>query len=393
MIHLSKPKFNDNAYKYIKDCLDSSWVSYAGDYVSKLENAVKDYTNAEYAIALNGGTSALMLALHIAGVGHNDEVLVPSLTFIATINAIKHVGAEPVFMDCDNTLNIDSQKTMSFIEKECTTTRLGLQNNRTGRLVKAILPVHIFGNLSDAPIALNKVAKENGLRIIEDAAEALGTWSYSGAGQGMHAGTFGDMGILSFSFNKMITAGGGGMIITNNKEYGEKAKYLALQAKDDAVNYVHNDVGYNLGLTNIAAALAYSQMEDLGQFLTTHHTCWDTYKEELKNTPGIELIGPSSKYIKEESNFWLIGIKVNKEKFGIDKNELMRQLYVNGVQTRPLWIPSHLQMPYLKCQRYRLEKTELIWKETLCLPSGNTTTAEQCREVARIINELQKERS
>lgn len=389
MIPLAEPKISENAWKYVKSCLDTGWISYAGDYVDKLEQQVKAYTGAKHAVAVNGGTSGLMLALRLAGVGHEDEVLVPSLTFIATINAIKHVGAEPVFMDCeDYDLNMDWGKTLQFIEEECVKTPLGLQNKLTGRRVKAILPVHILGNLSAAPIALQRVAKEYRLAIIEDAAEAMGTWCTSGAGKDRHAGTYGDLGVFSFSFNKMVTAGGGGLIITDNEEYGKRGKYLALQAKDDIVRYVHNDVGYNLGLTNIGAALACSQMECLDTFLDSHRLWWKTYSEELEDLPGLTVFSPPN---EEEANFWLIAVTIDENKFGMNPEKLMTKLYTKGVQTRPLWMPSHMQAPYLRCQRFRIEKTEQVWRKTLCIPSGNTMTTSTCKEVVEAIREVQRE--
>lgn len=388
MIPLAEPSIGPNAWKYVKNCLDTGWISYAGDYVDKLEQQIKDYTGARHAIAVNGGTSGLMLALRVAGVSPGDEVLVPSLTFIATINAIKHVGAEPVFMDClDYDFNMDWGKTQQFIEEECVMTPLGLQNKLTGRPVKAIMPVHVLGSLAAAPVALQRTAIEYGLSIIEDAAEALGTWCVGGAGHGKHAGTHGDMGVFSFSFNKIVTAGGGGIIITDNDEYGRRAKYLALQAKDDAIRYIHNDVGYNLGLTNMGAALACSQMEDLEQFLSTHHLCWRTYCEELKDIPGLEVFSPPN---EKETNFWLVALVINENEFGMNAMELMTKLYTVGIQTRPLWMPAHLQVPYFRCQKFRIEKTEQIWRKALCIPSGNTMNMSLCEQVARSVREIQR---
>lgn len=383
MIPLAEPSIGKSAWEYVKNCLDTGWISYAGDYVDRLEQEIRSYTGTRHAIAVNGGTSGLMLALRLAGVGPGDEVLVPSLTFIAPINAIKHVGAHPVFMDCqDFDLNMDWGKTQQFIEEECVQTPLGLQNKLTGRTVKAILPVHILGTLSDAPMALQKIAKDSGLAIVEDAAEALGTWCTSGAGRNRHAGTHGDIGVFSFSFNKMVTAGGGGMLVTDNEEYGKRAKYLSLQAKDDTVRYVHNDVGYNLGLTNMNAALACSQMEDLEYFVDSHYLWWTTYQKELEGTPGVEVFSPPN---EEESNFWLVALTVDKDTFGMDTEQLMTKLYTKGIQTRPLWMPGHLQVPYSRCQTFRLEKTEPIWRRMLCVPSGNTMSVSLCEEVANTI--------
>ena len=388
MIPLAEPSIGVNAWEYVKNCLDTGWISYSGDYIDKLENNIKEYTGAKYAVAVNGGTSGLMLALRLCGIGPGDEVLVPSLTFIATINAIKHVGAEPVFMDCEDfDMNMDCGKTIAFIENHCVKTRAGLLNKVSGRKVKAILPVHILGTLSLAPVALKRVAEDNGLVIIEDAAEALGTWCRSGAGQGKHAGLHGDIGVFSFSFNKMITAGCGGMVITDNDEYGKRAKYLALQAKDDPVLYIHNDIGYNLGLTNMGAALACSQMEEINNFIDNHYLWWTIYKEELANVPGLKVFSPPD---EEEANFWLTAITIDKDKFGMDIKQLMSRLYLKGIQSRPLWTPNHLQLPYLRCQKFRIEKTEPIWRKTLCLPSGNTMTASLCKEVANAIKVVQE---
>ena len=266
MISLSVPNISGNEWKYVKECLDTEWVSSAGKYVNLFESKIEDFTKAKHAIACVNGTSALQVSLRLAGVSPGSEVITSTLTFIAPVNSIIYNQASPVFMDCDDYYNIDVEKTIEFIEKK-TIFKNGMSYNKTTNAhISAIIPVHVWGNavyLDD----LVKICRERNISIVEDSSESLGTFYTSGKYSGKHTGTIGKIGNLSFNGNKIITCGGGGMILTNDTLIAEKAKYLTTQAKDDPIRYIHNEVGYNFRLTNIQSALGVAQLENLNEFL------------------------------------------------------------------------------------------------------------------------------
>lgn len=378
MIPLIEPSIGAKAKEYILDCLDSGWISYAGGYVDKIEEGICKYTGAKHAIATNSGTAGIMLALKLAGVGGTDEVIVPTLTFIATVNAVRHLGAHPVFMDCDDYLNIDQYKVIDFIESKYEKTLFGLRNKSTRRILKAILPVHVFGTPADLD-HLMIYAREKEIPIVEDAAESLGSWFT----EGNHTGTAGKLGVFSFSFNKIITGGTGGIIVTNDGEIAKRGKYLSLQAKDDPVRYIHNDVGYNLGLTNLNAALALSQLEQIDSFIHKRHATRMIYEERFMHTRGVKMVDIPSNCLP---NYWIHGIIVEPDKYGMDREELMIRLGKKGIQARPLWGLNHQQKPYKHYYAHKIEKAKYYYDRVLNIPSGNTLTPEQIEIVAETIN-------
>ena len=266
MIPLSVPNLKGKEWQYIKKCIDTNWVSSAGSFVKKFEDAICAYTKAGYAVACINGTAGLQIALKLCGVSQHDEVIVPTLTFIAPVNAVTYLGAEPIFMDCDDFMNIDPVKLREFCTKECTLTKNGLKNKSTGRTIKALVPVHVFGNPCDMQ-EIMKIARQYQLKVIEDATESLGACYSSGIYKNKFTGTIGDIGVFSFNGNKIITTGGGGMIVTGNKAIAQKARYLVEQAKDDPVNYIHHEIGYNYRLTNIQAAMGLAQLKQLKKFI------------------------------------------------------------------------------------------------------------------------------
>ena len=268
MIPLSVPCLGGNEWKYVKECLDTEWVSTAGKYVERFETDFRAYVGASHAVACVNGTAALQVALRIVGVLPGDEVIVPTLTFIATVNVVKYLGGEPVFMDCDDFYNIDFEKTVDFLQRHTEMKNGNTYNRLTGRRIAAVIPVHIFGNAARLPEFV-AICRERNIRIIEDAAESIGTFYDAPDAGKRHTGTIGDIGCFSFNGNKIITTGGGGMVVTNDPDFAEKAKYLTTQAKDDEVRYVHNEVGYNFRLTNVQAAIGVAQLELLPGYLET----------------------------------------------------------------------------------------------------------------------------
>jgi len=243
-IPLSVPSLNGNELQYVKECIDKEWVSSAGKYVDLFEQKIAEYTGAKYAVACVNGTAAIQVSLRLAGVNPGDEIIVPSLTFIASINAVAYNNATPIFMDADEYYNIDVEKTIEFIENETVFKNGCTYNKSTDKKISAILPVHVWGNacLFDELVSL---CKKSNIAIVEDACESLGTFYNDGKFSGKHPGTIGKLGSLSFNGNKIITTGGGGMILTDDKELAERAKYLTTQAKDNPIRYVHDEIGYN----------------------------------------------------------------------------------------------------------------------------------------------------
>lgn len=386
MIPLSVPSIKGNEWKYIKECLDTEWVSSAGKYVDKFEKAICRYTGAKYAVACVNGTSGLQVALQLTGIEPNNEVIVPDLTFIAPVNVVKYLNAEPVFMDCDDYMNIDAEKLYDFFRNECEMNDVGLKNKKSGRIIKAIIPVHIFGNPCNMA-QIMEIAKKYDLKVVEDATESLGAFYTEGVYKNRFTGTIGDLGVYSFNGNKIITAGGGGMIVTNDEEMAKKAKYLTTQAKDDPIRYIHNEIGYNFRMTNLQAALGIAQLENLDDFIKVKKGNFELYEKELKNVDGIKLLGiPKG----TSSNYWFYSLIIEKNKYGMDREELMQKLNERGIQTRPIWRLNHLQKPYLKNQSFKIEKALWFWKKALNIPCSSNLTEKEIVMVASAIKSLKE---
>lgn len=370
MIPLSVPSLKGNELKYVKECLDTEWVSSAGTYVERFESDLASFVGAPQAVACVNGTAALHVALVILGVRPGDEVLVPTLTFIATINAVRYVGAEPVFMDCDDFYNVDVEKIVEFLAKETEFRNGNTYNKSTGRRIAAIIPVHVFGNA----VMLHSIVdlcRERNIRIVEDATESLGTYYLNPELQGRHTGTVGDIGCFSFNGNKIITTGGGGMLVTSSAQYAEKARYLTTQAKDDEVRYVHNEIGFNFRLTNIQAAIGVAQLECLPNFLERKRSIYATYKEKACLIEGVSIADVPA-YAK--NNHWMVALQIDIGRYGRSREEIMGFLKSHGIQTRPVWYLNHLQVPYRTCQSYRIEKAVILLEKTLCVPCSVNLT-------------------
>lgn len=265
-IPLSVPNIKGNEQKYVLEALSQEWVSTAGSYINRLEEEIASYLKVESAVACQSGTAGLHLALQVSGVDTDKEVIVPTLTFIAAVNPVKYLGATPIFMDCNETLTIDPYKLEQFCKEECELSNGKLINKRTKKHISAIVVVHVFGNTADME-KIMKIAKNYHLIVIEDATEALGSYYTEGVYKGKFLGTIGDFGVYSFNGNKIITTGGGGMIVAKDAQKLKEIKYLSTQAKDDELNYIHNQVGYNYRMTNLQAAVGVGQLEQLENFI------------------------------------------------------------------------------------------------------------------------------
>jgi perosamine synthetase len=379
-IPLCVPEIGGNEWKYIKECLDKNMVSSVGPFVNLFEEKLAAYTGVKHAIATVNGTSAIHIALLAAGVEKDDEVLVSTLTFIAPANAIRYAGAWPVLIDSEaDHWQMDIHRAATFLESECHWDGRTLHNRKTGRRVKAVMPVHILGH----PVDMDKLletARKYHLVVIEDATESLGA-RY----KGRMLGSLGDIACFSFNGNKIITTGGGGMIVTDRQDWAEKAKYLTTQAKNDPLEYIHHEIGYNYRLTNIQAAMGCAQLERLDEFIGIKKNITSRYREAFSGVSGLI---PMRLADWADSICWLFSMAVDPLKFGMDSRDLLRKLIGAGIDVRPLWQPVHLSPAHQDAVRLECPVAEEINRTVISLPSSVGLTKEQQASVINTVMAL-----
>lgn len=380
-IPLSIPTFNGNEWQFVKECIDTEWVSSAGKFVDTFEQKIAEFTGAKYAISCVNGTAALQVSLRLAGVVPGDEVIVPTLTFIAPVNAVAYNNATPVFMDADQYYNLDADKTIDFITNETIYKNGFTYNKKTNKKISAIILVHVWGNAAQLEELVTHCEERN-IAVVEDASESLGTVYAKGQFQDKHTGTIGSLGCLSFNGNKIITTGGGGMILTDNESLAEKAKYLTTQAKDDPIRYIHNEIGYNFRLTNIQAALGVAQLEQLPEILKRKKEIYNKYYKAFEKIEGLS-IAKVPEYA--DNNHWLNVLQIDSEVFGENRDAIMTRMEDNGIQTRPVWSLNHEQKPYKNCQTYKIENANKLFINSLCLPSSSKLKIDEIQKVVSMI--------
>jgi perosamine synthetase len=361
-VALHEPRLGARERELVLDCIDTNWVSSAGTYVTQFEQMVAAATGVRHAIAIVNGTAALHAALLLEGVQPNDEVLLPSVTFVATANAVSHAGAVPHFVDSTwDTLGLDPAALDSHLQQIAERRSGHLVNRQTGRRLRAIVPVHIFGHPVDME-ALSAVADKYGLVVVEDATESLGsTW------KGRACGTFGHSAVLSFNGNKIVTTGGGGMILSNDDEYGQRARHFTSTAKKPhAWSFDHDEVAYNYRLPNINAALGCAQMERLPALVEAKRKLAERYLEVFSGFASITIYRESE---GARSNYWLNTLILGGE-FASERDRLLSALHNNGIHARPLWTPMHMLPMYRTCPRSRLEVAEDMYARCVNLPSS-----------------------
>ena len=373
-VPLAVPEIRGNEWTYVRECLDTGWVSSVGAFVERFEADMARTTGTRFAVATVNGTAALHTALLVAGVEPDDEVLVSTLTFIAPANAIRYVGAWPVFIDADAaTAQMDPALVAEFLERRCSWSGGRLVNRETGRRVKAVIPVHVLGHPVDMEPIL-ALARKHGLKVIEDATESLGA-TY----RDRPVGQLADAACFSFNGNKIITTGGGGMIVTDDEVLKKKARYLTTQAKDDAVEFIHNEIGYNYRLTNVLAAIGVAQLERLAGYVERKRRIAARYSEECADLPGVTFLGEAS---WARATFWMSVARFDPEAFGADSRALLRFLEKRRIQTRPLWQPIHLSPAHAGSPRCGGGVAEALNRECLTLPcSVGLTELEQRRVI------------
>jgi perosamine synthetase len=353
-IELDAPNVGKLEKEYLNNCIDSTFISTFGPFIPEFEEKFAGYIGAKKAVSTQSGTAALHIALYELGIGEGDEVIVPDLTFIATINPILYVGATPVIVDVSpKTWNIEAEE----IEKAIT------------KKTKALIPVHLYGNPCNLDEII-EIAKDHNLFVIEDATESLGA-SY----KGRQTGTFGDFGCFSFNGNKLITTGGGGMIATNDEKQAEHIKFLVNQARDASQGYYHPEVGFNYRMTNIEASLGLAQLERIDKFLEKKREFRKIYQEVFNDLPYIKF---QKEYDNAEGSWWLTCIKIEKE---INISNLMIKLKEKGIPTRRIFMPAS-EMPYLKKYSTVYPNAYEIYNHGICLPSSTLNKEEDMRKAA-----------
>lgn len=358
-VPLHEPTFNDKEVEYVTDCVKTGWVSSVGAYVPRFEEDLAKFVGVKRAVAVVNGTAALHIALKVAGVKAEDEVLMPSLTFIATANAVSYLGAVPHFIDVSfNTLGVDADKLKIYLEQIGKLQNNQLYNKETGRRISALVPMHTFGHAVDVE-GLLQVCEMYNLTLVEDAAESLGSYY-----NGKHTGSFGKVSAISFNGNKIMTTGGGGAIVTNDDAIADYAKHLTTTAKiPHRWAYEHDAVGFNYRMPNLNAALGCAQLEKMPMFIQQKRELTKQYEQWLVNLDGVHLFKEPA---NTKSNYWLQTIILDER---LNRDEVLDFLNEQGVMSRPIWTPMHHLAIYQKCPKSNLNVTEQLNRSVVNIPS------------------------
>jgi len=361
-IFLSAPHMSGNELQYIEKVFESNYIAPLGEYVDKFEDSIKIYTGATNALATSSGTAALHLALRVLGIGAGDDVLASTFTFIGSVNAILYQNANPVFIDSDNESWNLSPKLLNKYLDECK------------RKPKALILTHLYGMSADIE-KIVEICKVHGVYLIEDAAESLGATF-----NGKYTGTFGDFGVYSFNGNKILTTSGGGMLVTNRKEWRDKALFYATQAKEPCVHYEHNEYGYNYRMSNVLAAIGVAQMEVIEARVAKKREIFEWYKEFLSDISEMSFMPELE---NSRGNRWLTTLLFET----INPNRIMKALEEINVESRPLWKPMHLQPLFKDAQKYVDGTSEELYKKGLCLASSTTMSKNDVTMICQTIKE------
>lgn len=376
-IYLSAPHMSGNEQQYIKEAFDTNWVAPIGPNVDAFEHELATYAGVGGAVALSSGTAAIHLALQLLGVGRRDRVFCSSLTFVASANPIRYMGAEPIFIDSEpDTWNMSPQALSRALGEAC----------REGRLPRAVIVVHLYGQ-SARMEEIVALCDQYQVPIIEDAAESLGS-TY----RGRASGSLGKYGIYSFNGNKIITTSGGGMLVSDDEDALKKARYLATQARDPAPYYQHSIVGYNYRMSNLLAGVGRAQLEVLNERVETRRAIYNRYYQALSDIPGISFM-PELEHTR--SNRWLTTLTVNEQEVGSSIQNLIEALAENNIESRPVWKPMHMQPLFRGAQYYPHDQhqsiSEKLFQTGICLPSGSSMTeADQLRVIDCIQYEIKQ---
>lgn len=387
IIGLSIPNLDvEPIVENLRECIESGWVSTGGRFISEFETKVKKYVGVPDAIGVQSGTAGLHTSLRVFGVDSNQEVLAPTLTFIAAVNPITYLGAEPVFIGCDHTLCMDPNLIEKFCNEKCEMKDGDLYNKKTKKKIKVIVVVHVFGNIADMEKIMEIASKYN-LKVLEDATEALGSYYTAGKYKGRHAGTIGDAGVYSFNANKIITTGGGGMVVSQNQKFLDKVRFLSVQSKTDPLYFIHDEIGYNYRMLNLQAALGTNQIDKLESFIVTKTKNFRKYEEEIKSIDGLSLISFNK---NNRANHWFYSVVVDEKNYGMNKDELLQKLVEANIQTRPIWGLIHEQKPYINHENIGIEIAQWYHNRVLNIPCSSNLSEEDIKYVIGKLRELKK---
>lgn len=362
-IGLHEPRFAGNEWGYVKQCLDTGWVSSAGSFVDRFEQQLADYTGVKRAVAVVNGTAALHVCLRLVGVEQGDEVMMPTLTFVAAANAVSYCGAHPHFVDCDEaTLGLDPGKLGQYLEEIAEIRGPACFNKKTGRRIKAVVPMHAFGHPVDLD-PLVELCSRYHLELVEDAAESLGSFY-----KGRHTGNWGKVSALSFNGNKVITTGGGGAILTNDEDLGRLAKHLTSTARvPHKWSFIHDQIGFNYRLPNINAALGCAQLEQLPDFIKHKRALAASYQKAFAGIDGVRFFGEPD---FSKSNYWLNVLLLDR-RYADQRDTLLEATNAQGFMTRPVWTLMHELDIYRSCARMeKLDIAEDIERRLVNIPSS-----------------------
>lgn len=366
-ILLSPPHLGDQEFEYVREAFQTNWIAPVGPQINAFEQEFCQKIGANAAVALSSGTAALHLALQILGVQAGDEVICSTLTFIASASPITYLGAKPVFIDSDrSSWNLDPALLETFLKLR----------SQQGQLPKALILVHLYGQSADIDPIL-ALCRQYGIALVEDAAEALGA-TY----QGQAPGTLGDIGIYSFNGNKIITTSGGGMLVSHNPEWVEKARFLATQARDPAPHYQHSQVGYNYRLSNVLAGIGRGQLQVLDERVNARRRIFETYHQHLSSLPGVEFM-PEAAFGR--ATRWLTCLTIDPDAFGCDREQIRLALAAENIESRPVWKPLHLQPVFRDAPIIGGEVAADLFQRGLCLPSGSALTDADLQRVISMV--------
>lgn len=374
-IPLSIPHLGGNELKYVTECIETGWVSSAGEYVNRFENMVAEFAGCRYGVAAVNGTSGLHLALHMLGIGPGDAVIVPNITFIASANSVVYSHATPIFIDIDpDTWQMDLDLLEAFLKKETEIKNGQSVMVPSGKLLKAIMPVHVLGNMCDMP-RLMKIAEKYHLHVVEDASESLGSYY-----DGRHSGSWGIMSVFSFNGNKIITTGGGGVIVTNDEGHAKRAKHLSTQSKVDPETYFHDEMGFNYRLVNVLAAIGVAQMEQLPEFIKNKKRMDAYYRKHLAGLGDIRFQKVEEKV---DPNCWLFTFYTRK------KDQVLAALKENQIIARPFWTPMN-QLPMFENHVYyhHEDHSRNIHAHCLSIPSSVDISEEEMERVVEVVKRV-----
>jgi len=377
LIQNHPPTLGQNEKYFVRKALEKGEIALLGSYIKNFKNSISKFIGAKYVNLVSNGTSAIHLALLAAGVNHNDEVIVPSFTFIGSCNPILYCGARPIFFDVNEFHCINEKQVINFIKKKTIFKRNNCYNKSSKKIIKAIIIVHMWGNAAKID-KLIKLCKKNNIKVIEDAAESLGTSFIEGKYKNKLTGTIGDIGCLSFNSNKIVTTAGGGAVLTKNKKTYDLIESLKNQGRKFSKLYDHEHIGYNYNLSNIQSAIGYAQIQDLNKKIDIKKKIFFEYKIFFNNNENFELLH-SPRYSK--SNFWMNILKIKNHK--INKKKLITHFKNNKIEIRDVWRPCHIQPKFTQFMTQKLDKTDEIYKKCICLPSGFNLTKNKIKKICK----------